>query len=212
MSKNVFERFNGLFMMMAVPTPENVITGIIGKIKKADRGDRALEIINGCATSTYVTITPADILIYRGHLTTFNAVGTPSQKKSRWLIVYDDLKILLSTFQLAATANQPDSINILESGKFRIKGMGGSSKNVFDVFNTDVSGTVRITGPVMKKRHCHDWKYSSDGITYIRFTPSINAEIFIPELVVGQKYWFQHQLIDKDGPTGPLETKFITVT
>ena len=214
MTESVFRKFSRIFLLMAVPTPENVITGIIGTIKKANRYDRALEIINACAISTYVTIAPADITIYRGHLTTFNAVGTASQKQSRWLIVYDDLKILLSTFQLAATANQSESINILESGKFKIKGKGGKGKQVFSLTNGVDSGTVDLTGNTVNKgARLHDWWISMDlGVTWTRMAPTLDSTCQATGLPVGKSVGFRHQLIVAKGDNGPLETLFITIT
>src|ERR1035437_7799638 len=98
---NKFQYRNFLYMLMAMPTPENVITGIIGKIAVANRAIRTKEIIDACAVSTWVIILPADILIYRGHLAAFEvAIGAP--KKAAWKIVYKDEKTLLSAFQLAA--------------------------------------------------------------------------------------------------------------
>ena len=210
----VYEGENGVVILMAAPTPENVITGIIGKIKKADRYDRALEIINACAISTYVTIAPADITLYRGHLTTFNAVGTPAQKSARWAIVYDDLKILLSTFQLAATANQPNAIVILESGAFKIKNIGGNSKRQFNLFDGAESGTVRLEGQAGgKKKHLHDWFISYDlGVTWTRLQPTISGETLAIGLTVGKTVWFGHQIIDKNGIVdGSYDKKSIVV-
>jgi hypothetical protein len=198
---NKFQYRNFVYMLMAMPTPENVITGIIGKIAVANRAIRAKEIIDACAVSTWVTILPADIVIYRGHLATFVA-AIDAPKKAAWKIVMKDLKILLSAFQLAANNDQPNAISILESGSFKIKQVGGKKSQVFDLTDGAASGTVNLIGEAgnPKKKHLHDWFISLDGgLTWTRLQPTINSETLAIDLPVGKDVWFAHQIIDKNG-------------
>jgi hypothetical protein len=204
---------NFLYMLMAVPTPENVITGIIGKIAVANRAIRAKEIIDACAVSTWVTIAPADILIYRGHLAAFEtAIDAP--KKAAWKIVMKDLKILLSTFQLAANNDQPNAISILESGSFKIKGIGKKQRQVFGLKNGIDPGTIDLTGNTTKGRCLHDWWISLDnGLTWTRMAPTLDSTTQETGLKVGANVGFRHQLITpKPENNGPLQTLFITIT
>jgi hypothetical protein len=209
---NKFHYRNFVYMLL-IPTPENVITGIIGKISVPNRAIRAKEIIDACAVSTWVIILPADILIYRGHLAAFE-VAIGAAKKAAWKIVYNDLKILLATFQLAANADQPNAITILESGSFKIKGVGKKQKNVFGLKNGVDSGTIDLTGNKAPKGTClHDWWISFDlGKTYVRLDPTIESTTQVTGLTKGAEIYFQHQYITRRGKeNGPLETLFITV-
>src|ERR1035437_1219807 len=192
--------FNFGFIMMAAPTPENVIIGIIGKIAVANRAIRAKEIIDACASSTLCTIPPADIVIYRGHYDTFVA-AIDAPKKAAWKIVVKDQKILLAAFQLKANSDQPNAISILESGSFKIKNVGGGTKQTFQLFDGAASGTVSLIGQSGgKKKHLHDWFISLDkGLTWTRLQPTINSETLATGLTVGMDVWFAHQLIDKNG-------------
>lgn len=197
---NKFQYRNFLYMLMAMPTPENVITGIIGTIAVANRAIRTKEIIDACAVSTWVIILPADIITYRAHLATFEtAIGAP--KKAAWKIVIKDLKILLSAFQLAANADQPNAISILESGSFKIKQTGGNKVQTFQLTDGAASGTVNLIGQSGgKKKTCHDWFISfDDGLTWTRLQPTINSETLAIGLMVGKTVWFAHQIIDKNG-------------
>ena len=197
---------------MAMPTPENVITGIIGKIAVANRAVRALEIIDACAISTLCPILPADILIYRGHLTTFTTAIGPA-KKAAWKIVVLDQKILLAAFQLKANSDQPNAITILESGSFKIKGVSKRQKQVFGVTNGVDSGTVDLIGNTVTKVKClHDWWISLDnGLTWTRMAPTHDAKTQATGLTVGAKVGFGHQCIVNKGDNPPLEYLFIIV-
>ena len=209
---NKFQYRNFVYMLL-MPTPENVIIGIIGKILTPNRAIRAKEIIDACAVSTWVIILPADIIIYRGHLTTFeNAIGAP--KKAAWKIVVKDQKILLSAFQLAANNDQPNAISILESGSFKIKSVGKKQRQVFGLMNGVDPGTVDLIGNTVKGRCLHDWWISYDiGITYTRMAPTLDSKTQKTGLTVGKVIYFQHQLIvPKAENNGPLETLFIVIT
>jgi hypothetical protein len=211
---NKFQYCNFVYMLMAMPTPENVITGIIGAILVPNRAIRAKEIIDACAVSTFVTIPVATIVLYRGHLATFeSAIDAP--KKAAWKIVYNDLKALLATFQTAANNDQPNAISILESGSFRIKGISKRQRQVFGVSNGVASGTVDLIGNTVKKGRClHDWWISHDnGVTWTRMAPTLDSKTQAIGLTVGANVGFRHQLIvAKAENNGPVETLFITVT
>jgi hypothetical protein len=206
-------RYGRYYVMMSMPTPENIITGIIGAIKTPNRFARATEIIDACALTTVPTIPPANIILYRAHVATFNtAIG--SAKKAAWKIVYADLKVLLFTFQIAANADQPNSITILESGSFKIKGIGKKQKQVFSLTNGVAGGTIDLVGNVTKGRCFHVWYISYDGgKTYVIFDTTFESVIQKEGLTVGQTIYFQHQYITPRGKdNGVLETLFITVT
>ncbi|MEI6815310.1 MAG: hypothetical protein WCL14_01775 [Bacteroidota bacterium] len=200
--------------LLAVPTPENVITGLLG-IPKAmkSRDERAKEIIDACATNSWETILPANTILYRANLALFTAAPTAAARKATWKVVYLNMKTLLSVFQLGANANQPNAILILESGTFKIKGVSKRQKQVFTVSNTEVSGTILMVGPAGSRNSCHDWHISIDGgLTYKREQPTKDSDTSAVGLVVGMKVYFRHQLIVGKKPFGPLETRFITVT
>ncbi len=205
-------RYGTRFVMMAVPTPENVITGIIGKIKTVNRGTRAKEIIDACALSTTPAVLPATIVTYRAHLATFTA-AVGAAKKAAWKTVYNDLKALLFAFQIAGNADQPNCITILEGGKFRIKGVSSRQKQVFELKHGVDSGTIDLIGDTIKKRCLHDWWISHDlGLTYVRLDPTNESETQVTGLTKGLTIYFRHQYITPRGkPNGVLETLFITV-
>ena len=206
-------RYGTRFVMMAVPTPENVITGIIGKIKTVNRGTRAKEIIDACALSTTPAILPATIVTYRAHLATFTA-AVGAAKKAAWKIVYNDLKALLFAFQVAGNADQPNCITILEGGKFRIKGVGSKQKQVFGLTNGVDSGTVDLIGNTINKgARLHDWWISLDlGVTWTRMDPTLDSFCSMTDLTVGATVGFGHQLIVGKGDNGKLEYLYITIT
>jgi hypothetical protein len=210
----VRSRYGRYFVMMSMPTPENVITGYIGKIAVKDRGTRGKEIIDACAIAPNPSILPADIIIYRAHLLTFTNATTKSAKNAAWKIVYGDLKILLFAFQIAANADQPNSITILESGSFKIKGVGKKQRQVFGLTNGVEPGTIDLVGNLIKGRCFHIWYISYDGgKTYVIFDTTFESVISKTGLTVGQTIYFQHQYITPQGKdNGPLQTLFITVT
>jgi hypothetical protein len=195
--------FNNLaVVLMAVPTPENAIIGVIGKQPaKGSRGSWMKEYIDACAISTWVIIDPLVIAADRLLLLNFNnAVG--AAKEPFWVKLMAALQSLLADFQYIANNDKPNAIVILESGNFKIKGMGGKKPQVFTLTNGAVSGEVNLIGEAgpVKKKHLHDWFISYDlGLTWTRFQPTINSETSFSGLTVGATIWFAHQIIDKDG-------------
>jgi len=203
---------NFAYLMFAMPKPENMIIGILGPIPKMGlRAEWAKQFIDKCESSTWVSIPAGQISDDRDLWTTFND-AKDSAKKAAWIPLLNALNALLGDFMEVTYTDHPNSIVILESGNFKIKQMGGRTSQVFNVFNTESSGTVRLVGTVTIKRSCHDWFISINGVDFIRLQPSISSEIFISGLTPGQKRWFRHQLITKDGSYGPMETRELIVT
>jgi hypothetical protein len=196
------EGFNNFaVIMMATPTPENAIIGILGDIPVMGlRWQWAKDFIDPCAISTWVAIDPLVITADRLLLSAFNtAIG--SNKKAKWVPLYAALQSLLADFQGIANTDKPNAIVILESGNFKIKGMGGKKPQVFNLFDGAASGTVRLVGEAGgKKKTCHDWFISFDkGMTWTRLQPTINSETLATGLPVGETIWFAHQIINKNG-------------
>ena len=189
------------FILMAVPTPENKIIGILGKIPAMSaRGAWVKVYFDACATSALVTVNPLVIAADRLILTNFNA-ATDAPKKALWETLLLALQSLLADFQGIANLDRPNSISILESGNFKIKGKGGNKEKTFNLYAGAESGSVRLEGQVIKKgRIAHDWQVSYDnGMTWIRLLPTINSETLVSGLKVGETVWFAHQLVDKNG-------------
>jgi hypothetical protein len=192
---------NFAFILMAIPTPENRIIGILGKIPALGlRGAWAKEYIDACAVSTLVTVPPATIVDIRLILTNFNA-AIDAPKKALWETLLLALQSLLADFQGIANLDRPNSISILESGNFKIKGKGGNKAKTFNLFAGAESGTVRLEGQAGgKKKTAHDWQMSLDnGVTWIRLLPTLSSETLVSGLEVGKLVWFAHQIIDKNG-------------
>jgi hypothetical protein len=213
MGKAGFNNF--AVILMATPTPENSIIGILGTPPVMGlRWQWAKDFIDACAVSTWVTIDPIVITADRVLLSAFNtAIG--ENKKAKWVPLYASLQALLSDFQGIANLDKPNAIVILQSGNFKIKGMGGKKPQTFQLMDGAVSGTVNLIGPAgpRKKKHLHDWFISYDlGNTWERIQPTINAETSFDGLPVGKVIWFAHQIIDANGViAGSYDKKSIVV-
>ncbi|MEI6815260.1 MAG: hypothetical protein WCL14_01520 [Bacteroidota bacterium] len=199
------------FIMMSTPTPENKIIGILGKIPNLSlRHGWAKAFIDAIETSSYMPSPDPSIASCRAHLLTYKNAKTQG-RKAAWVFVINDLNAQLAAFQRLADNDHKNSVLILESGGFKIKRTGKKQRQVFKLTHGG-SGIINMvaTGGG-KKKHCHAWWKSDNGVDYTMMLPTTDAETTAKGLKVGSLMYFQHQLITKKGATGKLETLSLTV-
>ncbi len=176
-----------------------------------ERGARADEIVDACATSTYVTVPVVDITLARGNITAYK-LATPATRPNLWRIVHNDLKALMRLFQQAADNTVADAVAIIESGGFKVKKIPLPQKHVFKVENNAVSGSVDLEAEGGPAHSCHDWMYSPDGTNWERMTPTVFAHAHKDGLTPKADAYFTHELITEDGPQGISQVFHIIVT
>ena len=176
-----------------------------------NRGILALAIVTACGTSIFVLIPIGTITTLLADIITFNAAVGPVQRKAKWDIIKIGIKEMMRTFQTAMDLNPVDAGLICASGGFTPKAGASRDKNVFGVTQGATSGTVNAIGNASRKRSCHHWEVSVDGINFITVIPTCDAANKFIGLTAGKRYWFRHTLIMAKGPNGPIQTLFVDV-
>jgi hypothetical protein len=91
---------------------------------------------------------------------TKGAVATRNSKRAALLLLVDELRAYV---QKIADADQENGAAIIESAGMAVRKPPTTRKRVFDVRQGRVSGTVDVTAPVVARRACYDWQWSTDG-------------------------------------------------
>lgn len=168
----------------------------------AKRGAKAKLISDTAAASTLVSVDPLLITAINTLITAYNN-ATPSGRLNAFRLMNNSLKNdLMPLFQKAADADPGNSVAIIQSGGFGVKGEGGRQVQKFEAMDGTVLGTVLLTAEGGGSHTAHDWMYSHDGITFVRMIPTIGANTEITGLVSGEWAYFVHQLITKNGGQG----------
>ena len=195
-----------------MPLPIHVVTAVLDMPNgNADRGERAEAIIEACADSTYVTVPAGTITAIEANLANYNG-ATPSTRPNLWRILHNDLKSLMRLFQDAADDDPENAIAIIESGAFRVKEVAIQQKHEFKAENSAVSGSVNLSAEGGGPQSCHDWKYSADGVLFVRMQPTVIAETHKDGLPVGQFAHFTHEIVTSEGPQGVSQVIKIMVS
>lgn len=189
-------------ILLAMPLPIHTVTATLDMpTGNAARGDRTKEVTDACAVSPLVIVDPAVITAVRATITDYGN-ATPSTRVNLYRLMHNGLKGLMGLFQAAANADPANAIAIIQSGKFGVKQVAIQQKHVFNAENNPVSGRIDLTAPGGPKRCCHDWKYSADGVNFVRMQPTLDAHTFKDGLTPRTFAYFTHELITKDGPQG----------
>jgi len=184
----------GYFMMMALPNPNQVVTAVLMMPRiHGDQVDLARQMITDSTGNAFVTVA-AGLLATATSKTDDYANFHGAARDAAWQPMIEALEAIMNLFQIAANANKPLSIVIIQSGSFHVHGVGGRSAQVFEAFNSLISGDIYLTAPVNDKC-CYEWWSSVDGITYTRLQGSTVAHTTITGLTAEKNMWFKCQQI-----------------
>jgi hypothetical protein len=190
-----------IILLPAVVVFRTVIAVLDMPTGNLERGARAKEIADACAASIYVSVDPVIITAILDGISAYNGASTAT-RQSLWREVHNGVKALMHMFQEAADRDPFNAVAIIESGKFKVKQMPSQQKHKFEARNNLVSGTVDLIAPGGPQHSCHDWRYSTDGITFERLHPTIDAHAQVHGLTPLTYAYFTHEIITKDGPQG----------
>jgi len=206
------KKCNDIFILFAMPTAVHaVIATLAMPTGDAERGVRAKAIIDASAVSTWVTVDAGIITVLNAKLVLYNNATTPGTRKSAYKVLLSKLKALMALFQAPADDAPINSIAIIQSGAFGIKGVSNPQKHVFGAKNGAEPGTIELEAEGTGAHTCHDWMYSRDGITFTRMEPTVAANTSMTGLTSKDNAYFMHQVIDKTGGLGWSQIILIVV-
>jgi len=122
-----------------------------------------------------------------------NRTGTAAARNVALATVIADLRSILTMVQLKADANPGNAANIITNAGFGVKTVHMKQKQRNDAQNTQVLGTVLLTGD--GGGH-HEWQMSKDKITITDLPPTSAAHTLVTGLKTGDVWYFRNRKIN----------------
>jgi hypothetical protein len=198
----------GYFLLLGMPSAIHILTATL-QIESGDpsRGVKARDVVNLCASSTWVTVPLGVITALLADIATFNA-AVGAARITAWNNINTGLKSVMRLFSDEMGLDPTNAREICESGGFKVKGVKNKQAQVFGITQGTLSGTIDCVGNTSTKDHCHDWLLNFAGGPFVRQRPTPKSKKQFTGLTPGT-YGVQHQLILANGDDGPLQTIYI---
>ena len=208
--RNAFERVGIVgsnpryVVMMAMPNPNAHVEAT--QYLPEDHGDcvgRMKFIRLKLTGNIYITTLPADLTALDVLIANYDGAHGAARAVALQL-VKDALTLIMRKYQDFANLpiNKLNSIVIIESGGWHVRGIGGNHAVLFDCANGIASGEVMLCAPGGPDRSLHVWWYSADQITWTMLYPTIKAHTSQFGLIPGHYAWFRHEMAVSTGGTG----------
>jgi len=130
-------------------------------------------------------------------------LGSAKFRDTRKYILLNGVFDLVAYVQKKCNQFPDSAVAIAESALFHAKGRGGMPKQRFTAKNI-ASGTVLLRGTVKYPSYMHNWIMSGNpsdpaswGVTIIPST--LKAKTIVTGLTSGDRVYFRHQFLSKDG-------------
>ncbi len=122
-----------------------------------------------------------------------NRTGNAAARNVALAVVMADLRSILTMVQLKAEANPTNAQAIIQNAGFDVKTIHTKQKQHNDAQNTQVVGTVLLTGD--GGGH-HEWQMSKDKITITDLPPTSTAHTLVTGLHTGDVWYFRTRKIN----------------
>lgn len=120
-------------------------------------------------------------------------IGAAAARNEALAVVMNDLRNILSMVQSVADKYPANAITIIQSAGLDVKKKGFKPKLQNDAFNTEVLGTVLLTG---EGGRSHEWDMSKDQITIIHLPSTENAQTRVEDLTPGDVWYFRTKKVN----------------
>ena len=205
-----YHRFGGYsitaryHIMMTLPNPDaNVEAYMVIPHNHGKAVTKMNDIIAANTDNVYVPILIADLDIASGLVEDYNKAHGAARKVTLALAVAA-IEIFMAKFQTFADlpANKANSIVIIQSGGYHVKGIGGGHPSTWDALPGHITGEIMMTFITGVGTCCYDPWYSLDGIIWVRMDPTIYNHATITGMVPDSYIFVRYQLCDAHGPEG----------
>ena len=198
------DRTGKMIIAMALPNPDASVEAYL--VIPRNHGKAVVlmnDIVAGCTDNIYVSILTADLDSASELIENYNKAHGEARKVTLNLAV-EALEVFMAAFQAFANqpANKKNSIVILQSGNFHVKGIGGNHPDIWDAFQSSIAGEVLATAIKGEGNVCYDWWISFDNIIWIRMDPTVHNRASFSGLNPHPSVWVKYQLVEADGPQG----------
>ncbi len=193
--------YGPIYVFMSTVLPVHSVMGTIDFPDGfPERLKLAKEIVAACTDNVKVPIDPLVIDKVNKTIKDYE-LSTTGNRPGLFKTMNNAIKnSLLAPFQTAADADAINSITILESGKFHVKGQAIHKENIFEGKSGVEKGTVDLKAPggPQDKHHLHIWFHSLDNITFSMVAATNNASTILGGYKSGTIVYFRTQLSIKD--------------
>ena len=185
--------------MIFLPTLPNPNASVIATLNLSGVHDADVTLMKlirtKCTGNAYVTIIIGTLTALDALIDTYENAHGPARAVALVPLV-EALNAIMALFQTCANlpANKSNSIVIIQSGGFHVKGKGGAHDRIFAAEYGVNSGEIHLTCPT-NDAACYEWWYSPDNINWTRMQGSTVSETTITGLPVGKIAYFKYQHI-----------------
>ncbi len=193
-----------LVVMMSMPDPN---TAVIAVQNMPDDHDERVElaetmILAWSTDHTWVTVPPLQIADVTTKKNAYKAAKGAARRPT-WVAMNNAINGVMFLYQSAANDNKLRAIEIIQSGKFHVRGKGGNTSQIWGLEKSEIAGEILLTGVAVDDvNRVYNWWYSKDGITWVRMAGTHYSHTKMSGLVPGDIPWFRYELFLDDVPQG----------
>jgi len=122
-----------------------------------------------------------------------HALGAVATRDNALITVVTDLNEIMAMVQTKANANPTNSATIIASAGYFVRGTHGKDKSIDGAFNTEITGTVLLTG---EGDGPHEWQMSKDQVTVTTLPSTRGNKTTVPNLNPGDVWYFRMKRTD----------------
>jgi hypothetical protein len=123
-------------------------------------------------------------------------VGAVGTRNMALATVMADLRSILTMVQLKADGNPAAALAVIEGAGYLVRAVGIKQKQLDGAHNTNVSGTVMLTGSLAGH---HEWGMSKDMVTITNLPSTSKAHTLVTDLNPGDVWYFRNRKIGTAG-------------
>ena len=124
--------------------------------------------------------------------------GSVAKREAAFFTLKQGVELIRGMVQGIANTMPTLAATIIESAGYFVKGKGGKQKRQNGAFNTEIPGTVLLTGD--GEAH-HDWQMSKDMVNIINLPSTSTSQTTVPNLTLGDLWYFRNKKVDTQKKT-----------
>jgi hypothetical protein len=125
--------------------------------------------------------------------------GAAAARNGKLQVVATDPETLRSFLQSLADTHPAEGPALIERAGMSVKASSGHGKGLFELKPGAVPGAVHRYARAVRTRASYDGSYAIDEITWTRLESTVRADVVLPELTPGLRYFFRWRRVTRAG-------------
>ena len=119
--------------------------------------------------------------------------GAVALREAAFVLLKQNLELVRAMVQGVANTMPTLAATIIESAGFFVGGKGGSQKRQNAAYNTEIPGTILVTGD--GEGH-HEWQMSKDMVNITDLRSTSGSKTTVPNLTPGDSWYVRSKKVD----------------